>query len=209
MRKKRKNYDYFEAFEKQSALACQESALLIEAIENFTTAQALEPVMERAHELEHAGDMISHDIHTAIARDFIPPIDREDILHVAENMDNILDYIEAVIQRFYMYNITNMHPDALAFAQAIHNSCQALDRAMKDFKNFKKSALKDRIIEVNNYEEEADQLFIHTINKLYANHTDDPMYVMVWTQVFTRMESCADACEHLADVMNSIVIKNA
>ena len=208
VRKKRRNFDYFEAFEKQTELACKEAKLLIEAIENFEDTKDFSVVMEKAHKLEHSGDMISHDIYTAIARDFVPPIDREDILALAESLDNVLDYIEAVVQRFYMYNVEEMHEGALEFAQTIYKSCKGLRAAMKEFSNFKKSSIKDKVIEVNDLEEEADELFMNLMRRLYGKDALC-MEVVVWTQIYSRMESCADACERVADLMNSIVIKNA
>lgn len=208
MRAKHKNFDYFEAFEKQTQLICKESALLIEAIENFTTAQDLSEAIERAHEIEHEGDMLSHDIHTVIARDFLPPFDREDILELCEILDDILDTIEAVIQSFYMFDVHIMHEHALEFAQILHDAACALNRAMKEFENFKKSAIKEKIIEVNDLEEKADHLYIEAIRSLHTKDRENPMRVIVWSQLYKRMEDCVDACEHVADVMHSICIRN-
>ena len=91
MGKKSKKFDYFEAFERQTALAVKESELLIEAIENFTTAEAIKDIMPRAQDIEHEGDEISHDMYTAIATDFITPIEREDIISLTQYLDDIVD----------------------------------------------------------------------------------------------------------------------
>ncbi len=208
MGKKRK-YDYFDAFEKQSALAVAEADLLIEAIDTFTEAESLKDIMERAHDLEHEGDEINHDIFKSVATDFITPIEREDIIALAQSLDDIIDYIEDVMQRFFMYDVHFMHRDALEFAGLIKQSCEALDRAMEDFRNFKKSKkFKSLIIDVNNYEEEADALFMKVIRSLHTDDRENPMRVLVWTQIFDRMEKCCDACEHAADAMNTILLKN-
>ena len=97
---KRVKFDYFDAFEKQTEVAVQEAELLIEAIEGFTEAEHLKEVMERAHELEHKGDEINHAIFKTVATDFITPIEREDIINMSQYLDNIIDYIEDVKQRF-------------------------------------------------------------------------------------------------------------
>ena len=93
--------------------------------------------MERAHELEHEGDEINHAIFKTVATDFITPIEREDIINMSQYLDNIIDYIEDVMQRFYMYDVHFIHHDALEFAHLIKKSCEALDKAMVDFRNFK------------------------------------------------------------------------
>lgn len=206
---KKNRFDYFDAFKKLSELAVEESDLLIEAIENFGEAEDLRGVMERAHEIEHKGDEQNHLIFQTVATDFITPIEREDIIELTQHLDDIIDYIEDVLQRFYMYDVHFMHKDALEFAGLIKKSCVALDKAMEDFRNFKKSkTFRELVIDVNTYEEEADQLLVKVIRDLHTVDCDKPMRVLVWSQIFSRMEKCADACEHAADSMSTILLKN-
>lgn len=205
----KRKFDYFNVFEALSEVAVAEADLLIEAIEGFTEAGALGDTMTRAHELEHKGDEINHAIFKSVATDFITPIEREDIIELAQTLDDIIDYIEDVMQRFFMYDVHFMHRDASEFAGLIKQSCMALDRAMEDFRNFKKSKkFKSLIIDVNNYEEEADALFMKVIRSLHTDDRENPMRVLVWSQIFDRMEKCCDACEHAADTMNTILLKN-
>ena len=209
MGKRHHKYDYFSAFESLSELAVDEADLLIKAIEDFSTADALKETMEKAHAIEHKGDDINHDIFRNVATDFITPIDREDIIGLAQALDTIIDELEEVIQRFYMYDAHFMHKDALEFAQLLKKECKALNKAMEDFRNFKKSKkFKELIIDVNSYEEEADQLLIKVIRDLHVNDYDNPMRVQVWTNLFDSMEACCDACELAADVMSTIMLKN-
>lgn len=209
-KKKTVKFDYFDAFERQAELAVREANLLIDAIENFPPKAGLESVLIKAHELEHEGDVISHSIFTAIATDFITPIEREDIINLTQYLDDILDYIEDVLQRFYMYDVEEMHKDALEFARIIERGCQAVDGAMEDFRNFKKSKdFQKRIIEINTLEEEADAFYMKIIRDMHVKDKEDPLRIVIWTQLFARMEKCTDACEHTADIMRTIMIKNS
>ena len=199
--------DYFNLFQKQSGAAVTE--LLIEAIESFTEAEHLKEVMERAHELENRSDEYCHQVYKRLARDFMTPIERDDIIDMTRELDDLIDRIEDVVLCFYMYDVHFIHHDALEFAHLIKKSCVALDKAMEDFRNFKKSKMfKQLIIDVNDYEEEADQLYMTVIRKLHTHDRENPMRVLVWSQIFDRMEKCCDSCEHAADTMNSILLKN-
>ncbi len=205
-----KKFDYFDAFERQTELAVRESEILIEVIENFTTAEEVKNYMPLAQQVEHEGDAVSHDLYTAIATDFITPIEREDIIELSQYLDDIVDLIEGVIQRFYMYDVHFMHERALEFARIINQSCTALDHAMEDFRNFKKSkTFNQSIIEVNTFEETADVFYMNTIRELHTKNRDNTLAVLVWSQVFERMEHVTDACEHAADVMRTIMLKNS
>ena len=136
---KKGKFNYFDAFEQQIEIALEESEILVEAIENFESADKLEDILKRAHEVEHRGDEVNHDIHTSVSVDFITPIERADILELAGRIDDITDMIEGVLQRFYMFNIHFMHDDAIEFARIINKSLKALRKSMENFREFKKT----------------------------------------------------------------------
>ena len=206
---KKKKYDYFDAYEQLSDLAVQEASVLIRAMENFTDAASLRGVLDEAHELEHAGDMINHEIYKQVGGDFMPPIDREDVVALAQALDTILDQIEDVLQYLYMFDVHKIPDDALRFATIIKKSCKAVDKAMEDFHNFKKSkTFKQLIIDVADNEEEADELYVEVIRSLHVHHADEPMHVLKWSRLYAFMEECCDACEHCADLMSTILLKN-
>lgn len=207
---RKQKYDYFKAFENQVDVALQEADLLIDVIDNFTTAEAVRAIIPRAHELEHQGDQINHETYMAIAVDFITPIDRDDILKLAQALDNITDSIEDVIHMFYTMDVHFMHHDTKSTALLVRSSCEALKRAMCDFKNFKKSeTFKQSLIDVNTYEEQADELYEQMTRKLYTVDADNPLRVIVWSRIFGMIEQCNDACETAADLMSTIVLKNS
>lgn len=206
---KKEKFDYFDAFEEQARVATKEADLLLEAIDGYTTAEELEPLLERAHEIENEGDELNGAILRSVATDFLTPIDREDIIDLADRLDAVTDRIESVIQHIYMFDAHFIHHDAKDFAQLIKKSCEALDAAMGDFRNFKKSKqFKQLILDVSAYEEEADRLHLVVVRKLYTHDADKPMRVQVWTQLFDRMESCCDACKAVGVTMNTIMLKN-
>ena len=206
---KKKRFDYFEAFEEQVHVAIREADLLIEVIDTYTGAEGMEEVLKRAHAIENEGDELIMAIQKTVATDFITPIDREDIIAMANSLDDVTNRIESVIQHFYMFDAHFIHHDAPEFAQLIRKSCGALEAAMGDFRNFKKSKkFKQLIADVTEYEEEADRKYLEVIHKLYNHDADKPVRVLVWTQLFERMENCCDACEAAAVTMNTIMLKN-
>ncbi len=206
---KKNKFDYFDHFEQQAAIAIEEADLLIEAIENFTKADELKPYMDRAHAMEQRGDEVNHAILQKVATDFITPIEREDIIELAYHLDNIIDYIEDVIQKLYMYDVHIIPEGAIEFTHIIRKGVGSIDKAMGDFRNFKKSKkFRSLVREVSDYEEEADRLFLHSIRTLHTTDRDNPMRAHVWSRIFEAMEKCTDACEHAVDTMDTIMLKN-
>jgi len=135
---KKVKFNYFDAFEQQVDIAAEEAELLKEAIENFTSGEDMKGLLEKAHEIEKRGDEVNHQIRVSVAADFITPIEREDILELAQNLDDITDIIEGIIQRFYMFDVHFMHDQAMDFAVIIRKSLKALRKSMGSFPNSRK-----------------------------------------------------------------------
>lgn len=209
-KKKKKKFDYYDAFESQAALAVKEAKLLAEVVNDFESVKDVESRLTRAHEIEREADQVCHDIFESLITDFVTPIDREDIIGIAENLDEVIDLAEEILQRFYMYDIHFMHEDAKKFVKLIVSSCEALSDAMADFRNCKKSSkFKSLICQVNELEDEADGLYIKLIRHLYAEEHTHTMRVIVWTRLLDAMEDCVDQCELVANKMNMVMVKYA
>ena len=75
--------------------------------------------------------------------------------------------------------------------------------------NFKKpKQLIDQVIALSHKEEECDQLYLEATLKS-ADFSAEPLMVMFWRDIFDRLEKCADACEHVGDSIETIVMKNS
>lgn len=209
---KKNKFNYFDAFQQQVEVATEEAEVLIEAIENFTTAEALEPLLKKAHEIEHRGDELNHEIRTYVSTDFITPIDREDIVELAQRLDDVTDDIEGIIQRFYMFDVHFMHNRAMEFAVIIRKSLKALNKSMDSFKEFKKvKKIRAMVQDVNDLEEQGDHLYMEVMRNLYtddAEKTENAVRVEVWSRLFDRLEGAIDACKEVADTMSTIMLKN-
>ena len=203
-------FDYFDTFVKQAEVCLEEAKLLVEVVEGFTSSEGLEGVTARAHEVEHRGDLLNHAVYNNIATDFITPIERDDLLAIAQCLDEVTDNIEEVMWAFYMYDIRQMRPEAKEFSAIIQKSCEALNTAIREFKNYKKSVnLRPQLVAVNDCEEEGDRLFFTAMRRLYVEDADNPMRVLVWSRLFNSLEKCCDSCEHVADVVATALLKNS
>lgn len=209
VRMKKTKFDYFDAFEELTKLAVKEAEVLIGAFENFTDASALEGVLEDMHKLEHRGDEINHEIYSSVATDFMPPIDREDIVQLAGALDDVLDCIEDVVSHMYMYDVRVLPEEVFRFGELIRESCAALEKATGEFRHFKKSkTFKQMLVDINTYEETADGVYRQAIRNLHTTESEHVMRVLVWSRIYWRMERCCDACEHAADISETILLKN-
>lgn len=205
----RKNeVDYFKLFIKATEFSAQAADMLHTTLTNYDP-DTLQAKIKDMHAVEHEADISKHELNRALVRAFITPIEREDIMLLSQMLDDVTDGIEDVLMRMYMFNILSIREDALSFSQLIFNCCEAMKVTMTEFSNFKKSnTILDSIVEINRLEEEGDMLYTKAVRKLYMT-TQNPVDLMVWREIFDRMEKCCDACEHVANTVESVITKNS
>ena len=199
---------YFNSFIKCTDFSCQAAHMLEETMANFDVEKMADQ-MEAIHTIEHAADMEKHELLNTLIKAFITPIDREDIILLSQNIDDLTDNIEDVLIRIYYNNIRTIHPDALELMRIVCRCCEAVKVMMEEFADFRHSKkLHEQIIKINSMEEEADKVYIDSMHRLHTNCTD-PMTVMTWREIYSYLEKCADACEHVADTVESVIMKNS
>ena len=210
LKKKKKKFDYYEAFETQTEIAVKEAKLLRKIVNEFESAEGVHENLDHAHKLEHEADVLCHNVYKTLVTDFVTPFDREDIIALTESLDDVIDRSEEIIQRFYMYDIHMMHEGAQDFADYIVRACETLAEAMLEFRNCKKSHnFKALFVQVKTIEDEADKLYLKLIRELYTEERDHAVRVMIWTRLFDVMEDCVDQCELVANKMRMVYVKYA
>lgn len=207
MAKKENNY-YFDSFAKGIAFANQAAALLQEVFAHFDAAN-VKAHLDEMHAIEHTADGVKHDMREKLIKEFLPPIEREDIMALSHTIDDVTDAIEDILCGMYMYNITELRADVPAFADVISRCCAAMTDMMAEFPNYKKSdALEEKIVEVNALEEEGDRLYVHAMHSLYAQE-QDAVKIIAWTKLYDRLERVCDCCEDVADLVEQVIMKNS
>lgn len=204
----KKNTDYFAMFTDGVSHSCSAAALLCECFAQYDPA-SLSARIDEMHKIEHTADGVKHDMMHCLVKEFLPPIEREDIMELSSTIDDVTDSIEDVLLRLYMFNIRALRPDAQDFAAVVERCCASLREMTLELHNFKKSSLlREKVIEINHLEEDGDRLYTEAMRRLYTQETD-AVAVAAWTEVYNQLEHCCDCCEDVADVVERVVMKNS
>ncbi len=199
--------DYFKLAEQQVEYCVKAADLLSEILCNYSAA-SIKNQRNQMHEIEHAADELHHDILTRLSAEFITPIDQEDILHLVQIIDDITDALDEVVLEFYMFHIEDMPAEAHELSKIVSRCVKALHEAVKELKNFKKPEnLRKLLVGVNTVEGEADAAFVEAIHDLFGKETDCKKLI-AHKSIYESLENCCDLCEHAADVIEQIIIKN-
>ena len=207
MAKKQDSF-YFDTFTTCIDYSCQAAQLLSDVMRTFSPQQIKER-LDEMHAIEHAADMKKHELLHVLNKAFITPIEREDILLLSQNIDEVTNKIEDVLLRLYCNNVQVIRPEALRLSEVVIRCCEEAKNMAREFADFKHSkTLHGHIVHINTLEEEADDLFISSLRTLHTT-CSDPLEVIVWREIYTYLEKCVDAVEHVADTVESVVMKNS
>ena len=197
---------FFELFNKQAANAHETSKALADLLEHYTDVPTK---VQHLKNLEHAGDEIAHQIFDHLAKTFITPLDREDIHEIATELDNITDLVDSAAHRMVLYKVARPTEEARALARTLVKATAALVEALALLGNLKRSEeILRHCIEVNTQENEGDRINHHALAALFENGAD-PAEIIKWKDLYHIIETATDVCEDVANVLHTVVVKNA
>lgn len=199
-----KEEKFFEMFRQMGAIITEGAEALNQMMHDFSDPLASQ---RKIKEIEHKGDHQTHEIINKLNKTFVTPFDREDIYALASGLDDILDLIDASAQRFIMYRVDTPTPAAKELADIILRSCQAVECALKHLDG-KNEDLCSCCVDINALENEADRTCREAISRLF-DEEQDPIQLIKWKEIYETLEKATDKCEDAANVLESVVMKNA
>jgi len=205
---KKENYNYFDEFIAITDCIVKSAEILQETILNFNSEE-LEAKTNKVHELENDADNIVHKLRNYLITDFLPPLEREDLATIAHRLDDIEDDIDELLINMKILNISEMRSDVKKFTEKLISCTNCVKEVFINFKNLKKKELiKEKIIAVNNLEEEGDRIFEEAIFNLYKNEKN-AINIIKWSNIYNCLENALDDCERLSDCVEDVILKNS
>ncbi len=160
-------------------------------------------------ELEHKGDEFTHEIMDRLNQTFVTPLEREDIMELAHALDDVVDKLDSVTERFVLYRIETVMPAALELSNLAMEGAQELVhlinslRTMSDVKDIRR-----RIRHVHALENQADSVFHAALAQIFED-PKDPIALIKWKEIFDIIEEATDDIKLVAQVVGSTVMRNA
>ncbi|MBA3914440.1 MAG: DUF47 domain-containing protein [Acidobacteriales bacterium] len=193
---------FFEMFSAMSDNLIAGASALVDLFAHY---QNVEQQIEQIHQIERAGDELTHAILIKLNQSFITPFDREDIHELASKLDDVLDFINAAGARLVMYRIASPPAAAGVLAKLILMQCLELQKAVSLMQ--KNGDILGHCVEINRLENEADQVSQQAIATLFDQERD-PINLIKIKELLEFLERATDKAEDVADVLETVVLKN-
>lgn len=193
---------FFDLFEQMASKVNHGADVLLDLLEDYTD---LDRKAERVLHIEHEGDEITHEIIKRLNTTFVTPFDREDIHHLASNLDDVLDHIEAAAEYLQLHRIEQPLPQMVALAKILAEAGAKTSEAMPSLRKMKN--LEEYWVEINRLENEGDRAYRRTIAHLFSGDYK-AMDVLKFKDIIEEIEQGLDRLEDVANTIESIYLKH-
>lgn len=168
-----------------------------------------EELTPRIKELEKKGDNFTHDLFALINKSFITPLEREDLVDIAVAIDSVVDGMEAAAARIQIYKVTESDRFLKEFGEIIRQQCALLVAAVDLAAGNKLDAIHDRLVQINQLENQGDEVLRAGLSFRFENAAADPISFIVMRELYDTLEGTTDKAEDVANTLEGVVMKNA
>jgi predicted phosphate transport protein (TIGR00153 family) len=191
------------------------AANLLEAIKFFRSElETNDPARwsELRHQMkiyEHIGDDINKEVIDHLDQTFVTPIERDDILQLSEAIDNVIDRLDAVSEKFVLYRVGQIRPAALVITNLLIDGASELVFLMKSIKKMSNvKEMRNRIRLIQSMEDQIDAIYNTSLAELFATAAN-AIELIKWKEIIWDLEDAADSIALVAKVVGSTITKNA
>jgi predicted phosphate transport protein (TIGR00153 family) len=203
-----KENKFFELFT-QNVGNIKEAASDLRKLLDATSPSERKILITRIENAEHAGDLITHAIFQDLSTTFITPIDREDIHALASELDDILDLMEDVALRTSLYEVYTFPQEFRDLTDTLLQAVNDLGVAVPMLSSMKNVDVILKACEhINTCENAGDDIYHNAIARLFQEQKD-PIELIKLKEILTDIEEAIDKCEHVANLVEGVVIKYA
>ena len=191
--------------------------MFVEAAQNLVSATELmgeflhvssnrDKLAVQLREHEHAGDAVTHRVIHELNSTFVTPFDREDIYQLITQLDDVMDAIEAAADFAVLAELETLPAEMGRQVDLLQRAARCTVAAMGRLATM--DDLASFWIEINRLENEADQVYRGLLSRLFSG-TYEALTVLKLKQVADDLEDAADAFEHVANVVQTIAVKES
>ncbi|GAA5533333.1 DUF47 domain-containing protein [Deinococcus aluminii] len=182
---------------------------LVDLLENYTDVDAK---VQRVRDLEHEGDRITREITNLLAESFIVPFDREDIIALNNELDDLVDSMEEAASKLSLYGVERPLPQMAQLARVVEQQCALLAQGMPMIEDTGKiRELAALAQQIRTLEDEGDRISDEVQRTLYQGVNDVPGMIraMRGGEIVNLIEDASDQAQRVAKTVESILLKNA
>lgn len=163
-------------------------------------------VVARLTEVEHLADDVAHSVMKRLNKTFVTPFDRDDIYGLASALDDCMDAMDEAGHLIVLYRIDELPLAVSEQVQVLQRCAELTADAMPRLRRLEQ--LSEYCVEINRLENQGDTLHRSLLGDLFDRITD-PILLIKLKEVVDVLEEATDAYERVANLVETIALKES
>ncbi len=156
---------------------------------------------------EEEADRIAHQNFELLHKTFITPFDRYDIHNLTSTLDDVIDLIHRISQRFPFYHLEKVPSELIELAKLAEQAAQYVKKAIYGLHNLKNNnEISKYCQEIDNVERKAHQFVLAGENKLFSEEEDFKHFFKL-KEIYNHTKLVINRCQDVANILKGIVLE--
>ena len=204
---KKKNNYYFDSLSPLAHFSVRCGEMILDFLKEYDPKK-LEELKTSVHLIEHEADNLKHEVTAKLLKEFMTPIDREDIYELLKLVDEVTDAIEEISLRLYLYNVQEVPENFIELTEVTVECMKETENCLNHIYDYlNEDVFKPLVSEVVKLEEKSDEIYIESVHQLYAREKD-LRRLYVHESLYELMEEVSDRCREVCRFVQNIALKN-
>lgn len=202
-----KDQSFFPLFASDAKNLVKATELLTELFATDSISDH-ERIYKEIKAVEHTGDVITRETYIQLNKSFITPFDREDIHQLTAHIDEVVDTINGISRRIYLYKPYRINKVYSEIAVIINKAAVEIEKAVSGLSDAErnKKMIYDVCERISLYEHEADEIYFSGVSEAFDKESDSRQLIIT-SKLLELLERCVDEEEDVTETMKAILFK--
>ena len=194
---------FFPLFDQAAGNLAEGARLLRDLLDDFEDVHAKH---ERINACERRGDEVTSTILRRLDQSFVAPFDREDIHALTEQMDDVIDDIQAVSELLLLHDVDTPLDEVRELADVLVKAAEANVALIGKLSKLR--GIESELQAVDRLESEADRIYRRSVAHLFSGDFN-AFDVLRWKDIVEAIEESVNGLEKIGDIVEGIALKHS
>jgi uncharacterized protein len=164
----------------------------------------------RINSAEKSGKDISRNITKELSKALVTSIDRENIHAINSLQEELLNSLKAISSRISLYKSEGIYKAAIELIDYLRDMIIETSNMLMLLKINKTTD--DNYVKIQNIKGDSELLLLVALGELFEKDVKDhreTMIIMIWLQIYERIENALETTLDLAKAIEEVSIKNS
>ena len=195
--------EFFPLFDQAAENLADCARLLRDLVYQFEDVHAKHA---RINECERKGDEVTRTILRRLDASFLAPFDREDVHELTEQIDDVVDDIQAVSDLLLLHDVDEPLVEVREMADVLLKAAEANVALIAKLSRLR--GIEPELEAVDRLESEADRIYRRTVAHLFSGDFN-AFDVLRWKDIVEAIEASVNGVENISDIVEGIALKHS